>query len=124
MKLTSENVNKIFMNCLFNSGENTDNAIMVDGIINNFGFHPDRIKQHKDDIYSMLKELPEKFHKGAGGGWSFVGACMDKNGSQWGEHQNMEQLFTLGIACGKAKYSLPKNLWELLPGGMPYCTVL
>jgi len=125
MKLTSENVEKIFTDCLFKNGENTDNAILVNGITNNFGFNPNKIEQHKDDIYSMLKELPEKFHKDIGGGWSFLNACNDKHGKQWtGLHRVMEQLFAISMACGKVKCLLPRKLWKALPGSMPYYVVL
>ena len=125
MKLTAENVTEIFTDCLFRNGENTDNAKIVDGIMNNFGFHPDRIEKHKDDIYSMLKQLPEQFHSGKGEGWSFLNACNDKNGRQWaGLHKTIEQLFVIGIACNKVKCLLPKHMWSALYGGMPYYTVL
>jgi len=124
MDLNSKNVEDVFMECLFNEGENTKNAIKVEGIVSTFGFHPDRIKEHKDDIYSMLKELPGEFQKDIGGGWTFLNACNTKDGTQWGEHQNIEQLFTLGIACGKAKFLMPRDMWGMFPGGMPYCEVM
>ena len=124
MNLNSENVQAVFTECLFKEGEDTSNAIIVEGIVNNFGFHPERIKEHKDDISSMLNELPEQFQKDSGGGWSFLNACMTKRDVQWGEHQNMEQLFTLGMACKKVKSLMPRNMWSALPGGMPYYMII
>ena len=124
MELTAENVETVFMECLFKGGENSSNAIIAEGITSKFGLHPDRIKEQEENIYSMLKELPEQFQKKVGGGWSFLNACNDKNGKQWtGLHQKMEQLFVLGIACGKAKYLMPRDMWSAFPGGMPYCVV-
>ena len=120
MKLTSENVTKIFVDCLFADEENQDSIIMVDGIMHKFGFHPERLSQHEKEIYSMLKQLPKEFQKDSGGGMSFLNACNTNTGEQWGDHQVMEQLFALGIACKKVTLLMPKELWGSLPGGMPY----
>ncbi len=122
--LTSENVETIFLDCLFKDGEDTSTAVKVKGILNDFGFHPDRLKENEDLIYKLLKELPDQFQMDGGGGWSFLQACIDKDGHQWGEHRNMEQLFVLGIAIKKAEFQLPRELWSALPGGMPYVEVL
>jgi hypothetical protein len=54
---------------------------------------------------------------------SFLNACMTKDDNQWGEHQNMEQLLALGIAIGYARILLPRNMWSVLPGGVPYFSV-
>ena len=32
----------------------------------------------------------------------------------------MEQLLTLGIGLGYAKYLMPREMWKMFPGGMPY----
>ena len=58
-----------------------------------------------------------------GGGWSFLQACVDKNGNHWGEHSNMEELFCLGIAIGKVESLLPRDMWKVLPGGVPYYVI-
>ncbi len=130
MKSTSENVENIFVTCLLdkddtiNALENPNDAIKVEGIMSNVGFHPDRIKEHTDDIVSMLDDLPNEFMADGGGGWSFLNACNDKDGNQWTDlHMRMEQLFMLGMAAGKAKYTLPKEMWNVLPGGMPYVVI-
>jgi len=127
MKLTSENVETVFMNCLFEkeSDSNSDNTIVVKGIISNFGFNKSQIEKYEPDIYDMLKQLPDGFQNHSGGGMSFLNACNDKNGVQWtGFHQKMELLFVLGIAIKKAQLLLPRNMWNVLPGGMPYVVVL
>ena len=125
MNLTSENVEKIFMDCLFKKGENTENAILVEGITSKFGFHPERIKHYSNDIEEMLYQLPKEFKKQHGGGMSFLNACNNLNGEQWtGFHRIMEQLFAIGMASGKVKCLMPRDMWSLLPGGMPYYVVL
>lgn len=126
MELTSENVNKIFMDCLFEEDkeENKKKAIMIEGLVAKFGLNPDAVKKHKKDIYSMLKQLPKNFQENGGGGWSFLNACNRKDGTQWtGLHSTMEQLVVLGIASGYVKYTLPRKMWEILPGGVPYFCV-
>ena len=127
MKLTSENVETIFMDCLFEkeSDSNPDNTIVIEGIVNNFGFNKSQIEKHKPDIYDMLKQLPDEFQSHSGGGMTFLNACNDKNGVQWTDlHQKMELLFVLGIAIKKAQLLLPRDMWNVLPGGMPYVVVL
>jgi hypothetical protein len=124
--ISAEKIQEIFFKCLLTEEEIDKNGkplievIKVEGIINSFGFHPERVEEHKDEIISFLEELPDNFKSSKGGGWSFLNACMDKDGNQWGEHQNMEQLFSLGIAIGKAKFLMPREMWSVMPGGVPY----
>jgi len=125
MKLTAENVNKSFMNVLFRDDEVVDGKpilepVLVEGVLNKFGFHPVRLQEEKENVREMLADLPKEFQPDTGGGWSFLNACMDKEGNQWGEHRDIEQLVCLGIALNLAAYTLPRPMWEALPGGMPY----
>ena len=123
-KLTSDRVTKTFLDCLFREGEDTSNHIRAVGIMTSVGFHPERLASHKTEIEEMLGELPNGFQRSGGGGWTFLNACNDKNGNQWtGLHQIMEQLFLLGIAIDKVKFQLPREVWSILPGGMPYLIV-
>ncbi len=72
----------------------------------------------------MLDELPDSFKKSGGGGMSFQNACVDKQGNQWTDfHQRMEQLFQLGIGIGKVELLMPREMWAMLPGGMPYYAI-
>ena len=62
--------------------------------------------------------------KDNGGGWSFLNMCVDKDGNQWtGFHEIVDKLLMLGIAIGKMSFLLPKQMWSILPGGMPYVVV-
>ena len=121
--LTAANVTEVFMDCLFRDGEDTSKAVVAEGIINKFGFHPDRLDLHKSEIRAMLEGLPDDFQPDKGGGTSFLNACMTKDGEHWGEHQNMEQLLALGIATKQATILMPRELWGALPGSMPYIGV-
>lgn len=122
--LDPEKVNAIFVDCLFKEGEDTSKHIKAEGVVRNVGFHPERLESHKAEILAMLDELPDEFKKSGGGGMSFLNACNDKHGNQWtGLHQRMEQLFQLGIGVGKVKCLMPREMWSVLPGGMPYYAV-
>ena len=130
MKLTSDNVDKIFMDCLFKDNEIVGGKpcvppTMGDGIITKtFGFHPVRIENHRADIKHLLDQLPNEFKMGGGEGSSFLNACMTATGEQWGEHRNMEQLFALGSALKLARFCIPdRSFWESLPGGLPYIQI-
>ena len=127
-ELTSENVSEIFNDCLFKDTEIVDSKPIVEpakgeGVINTFGFFPERLEAHKTEVEEMLSQLPDGFKKSKGGGQSFLSACFTKDNIQWGEHMNMEQLFALGQALKLVSYPLPKNMWNALPGGVPYITI-
>jgi hypothetical protein len=123
--ISAQRVRDIFMDCLFKDGEPTDDHIKAEGVMTNVGFHPQRLESHKQEIMELMDELPDEFKADGGGGMSFLNACMDRRGKQWtGEHRTMEQLFQLGVASGKARCLLPREMWAVLPGGMPYYVVL
>ena len=125
MKLTAKNVEKVFLDCLYSDeeaqklGEPPDDAVVVEGILARFGFKPDSLDKHSDTIVNFLHQLPDKFQIG----WSFLNACMDKDDNQWGEHRNVEQLVVLGLAIDKVQYCAPREIWKVMPGGLPYFMV-
>jgi hypothetical protein len=124
VNLTAEKVNKTFMYCLFKEGESTDNYIIGQGVMMKVGFNPERLKESEPVIMKMLNNLPEEFKKTGGGGMSFLYMCNDKDGKQWADlHETMDQLVVLGNAIGKLTFLMPKEMWSVLPGGMPYLVV-
>jgi len=127
--IDTKKLEEIFFDCfltekeleeLDETGEPLFEVIKVEAIVSNFGFHSERIKKHADEIVDFLDELPDEFKSSGGGGWSFLNACMDRHGNQWGGHNHMEQLFALGIAIGKVKFLMPRKMWRSFPGGVPY----
>jgi hypothetical protein len=124
MKLTSENVNSTFLKCLFKKDENTEKHIAVEGVMLKVGFNPDRLKESEQTIIEMLNDLPDSFKPHGGGGMSFLNMCQDKNDNQWtGFHKTVDELVCLGIAIGKVSFLMPREMWSVLPGGMPYIAV-
>ena len=122
--LTVEKVESIFSDCLFKKGEDTSECAKAEGVTLTVGFHPQRLESHRSKIEEMLEELPDEFQQARGGGWSFLNACKTKEGAQWtGLHQIVEQLILLGIGLGKVEFLLPREVWEGLPGGLPYLVV-
>lgn len=132
--LTAEMVEKVYAACLF-SDEETEGwdgtveglpagAVVTEGILNQTAFHPGRIEENREVILDMLRELPVAFRTEVGGGWSFLNACMREDGEQWtGLHRTQDCLMQLGMAIGAVKYVLPRDMWSVLPGGMPYLSV-
>lgn len=121
--LTASRVEEIFMDCLFRYGEPTETHIVGEGVMTKAGFHPERLAGHKDEIRSMLHQLSDDFLEDKGGGMSFLNACVTRDGDQWGEHCNIDQLLALGAATGQAKVLMPREMWSMFPGGMPYFSV-
>ena len=126
MELTSENVERVFRECLSDEKEG-DNVRLVEAVHANvkMAMRLDKLKFYQEEIQGMLMQLPRKFRETDGGGWSFLNLCTREDGTQWtGSHATMEQLVCLGIGAGKMKYLLPRSMWNILPGGMPYLAVL
>lgn len=122
MKLTSERVREIFKDCLTPDMETKH--IVVEGVAHSYGLKPSKLEEHREEIFALLKELPEQFMESGGGGWSFLNACMDRHGNQWtGEHLVMESLFCLGIGIDVVVNPVPEELRPLLPGWVPYYLV-
>ena len=129
MTIDAAKLHKAFTDCLFTPEEIIDgqppaDTVLVDGVVRKYGLHPQRLESHRAEVETWLAALPREFRAKEGGGWSFLKACMDEDGNQWGEHVNMEQLFVLGMGLRPAKCLLPREMWSVLPGGMPYYSVL
>jgi hypothetical protein len=129
--IDSSRVREIFLECMYGREELKDGkpiegeSIKAEGIVCTVGFHPGRLESHREEVKGMLEGLPLQFRSNEGQGWTFLNACNDRNGVQWTNmHQRMEQLFQLGIGLGLAKCLMPRELWAVLPGGMPYYSVL
>ena len=126
-KLNSESVTEILKYCLFQENEPTTDAVIVKGVVSSFGFHPARLETKKQEIGDLLSELPIEFQdekSGGGGGYSFLGGCMTKDGEQWGEQKNVDELLCLGLAIKRVMFPLPETVWFALPGGVPYFIVI
>lgn len=137
-KLTSENVESIFHKLFYDKDVfsedlesnkekilNNPNTVIVEGItLKNVVFDKTKVEEHKETIRKFLEQIPHQFHQNSGGGWSFLNLCINKDDEQWtGFHSTMEMLTIIGIAAGFVSYTLPRDLWDALPGGMPYITI-
>lgn len=122
MELTSDNVETILIDCLHKDGEEYDESEgIIECIVNSYKFHSERLESHRDEIRSMIWQLPSQFLASGGGGWSFLNLCMRADGVQWtGMHRQQEKLYALAAGLGMAAIQFPREMWSILPGGMPY----
>lgn len=133
-ELNSENVHKIFQDCLFKQTEINNNAPTVEfnyveGIKHKVLFSTERLNNNKMKIAKLIDmlpliPLPEPILVGKSSvsslPQSFLCLCCDKNGRLWtGDHQTMEFLMVLGIACGIIEYAIPREKWGELAGSVP-----
>ncbi len=128
MKLTAENVSKVFFGCMYDeklvaSGDVPTGAIVVEGIRSTIVFDPAKVKLNKVDIKDLLTQISDDFSSKEAGGASFLNLPTRKDGELWGEQMNAEQLMLLGMASGYMRYLIPTDGWPSLPGGMPYLIV-
>lgn len=121
--LTAKAVREVLISCLYREDEDTSGVVPVDGVMIKVGFHPERLEAARPRILELLKELPDAFKDTGGGGASFLNACVTKDKVQWGEHSNIDELLCLGLAARLVSFPIPRDLWEVLPGGMPYFCV-
>lgn len=123
-------VDRIVRACLYTDEELTasdssppDGAVLVEGIVSKIGFHPQRLEAHREEIRGLLGQMPKEFHKSKGGGMSALNMCNNREGRQWGEHRDMDLLVVLGLGVGMVEYLMPREMWAVLPGGMPYILI-
>lgn len=134
MKLTAENVHATVKYCLPESMSDADREklqkdeevpgiILVKGVVGGFAFVTAKLEEKRADVEAMLKELPVEFMKTGGGGYSFLNACMTKDGDHWGEQPTVGELVCLGLGLKLVDFVMPREMWPVLPGGMPYFVV-
>lgn len=121
----AKEIDSIVSYCLFKEEEVVGgppaDAVIVDLIQSKMGFHKGRVTEKREEIRALLNEMSPDFHKNGGGGMTFLNLCNDKNGNQWTDfHATMECLIAIGMAVGMAEFCLPKEMWAMMPGGMPY----
>ena len=124
MALTSTNVEKLIVACLFADGEDASNTVLAEGLMHTYGFDPYKLNENYQAIINLLDQLPDNFKNSGGGGWLFLNACMTKENKLWGQHRDVENLIVLGIAINKVAYLTPRETWSAFPGGVPYFAVL
>lgn len=143
MQLTWTNVDALIKECLLNDA--TD-AAMLDAVATvpqdeleatltamgvtvaqcarqKMAFNTERLQARRDDIASMLSQLPKEFFEDQGGGMSLMSMVMTADDVLWGEHWQADLLFALGAGLGLCWFTLERDFWSKLPGGMPYITI-
>ena len=96
----------------------------VEGVAGQYLFNEKRLERYRSEIIKWLNDLPDNFHKDKGGGWSFLNACNTRDGDLWtGFHERMDQLFAMAFGLKLAQFLMPRNMWMMFPGGMPYIVV-
>lgn len=152
MNLTADNVEAVLVDCLLSdeeaheyglAPEDPEQAdpeqiaqvvdllvadgvvVKVEGILNPFALHRERLEGHRQDVREMLDDLPDSFRLSGGGGWTFLNLCMTKDDEQWtGLHRTQDHLCVLAIGLGLGSYAGPREMWVAFPGGLPYFTYL
>ena len=123
IELTSDNVHRIFLSSLFTgnpSQEDLKRTKYVDSVMLKIGFDSAKLKENESDIIELLEQLPKEFKQSEGGGYSFLFGCMTQNNHQWGEQIRVDELVSLGLGIEKIEFLFPRDMWSILPGGVPY----
>lgn len=124
--ISAKKVNEILLDCIFDTssfGGEEAKCYHIEAITDMFIIDAEKIKQYKSKIVKMLYNLPAEFQEESGGGYSFLNMPTDKNGELWGGQKSAEELYVLGAAIGRCGFLMPRELWNALPGGVPYIAV-
>lgn len=81
-----------------------------------FGFNKARLEKYRDLVADCIKNIDPAFRHMGG---SFLMLCMRKDGSQWGEHRNCDELIALAMGLDMCEFPTPRKMWGVLPGGVP-----
>lgn len=103
--------------------EDNPNLIKVEGVMRTFGLDSTKLEKHRPDVVDWLSQLDDSFMRSRGGGMSLMNMVADKEGSLWAEQYGADELFVLASGLGLAEYLLPRDMWAILPGSMPYIVV-
>lgn len=118
---TVNRIHDLIIYCLFEDGESRTNAVMVDGISSTFGFHPGRLEESRSEISEIVRTtISNDFFEGHGGSTSFLSLPISNNGNIWGQQKDAEALLVMSIAIGIARILVPRDIWHVFPGEMPY----
>lgn len=120
IKDKAELVHTIFVRCLATDLIPEDEQIKVEGLVHNFSFHKASLEECGPEVLRILEEMHDTFKLGSGDGWSFLLLPFDKYGNHWCEHNTAEKLVVLGIGLDLVSYLIPRDMWDVLPGGVPY----
>lgn len=128
MKLTPQAVMDTVHAALFTndevasfSGQAPPGAVVVEGVMKTFAFHPERLAAVKPQIIELIAQLPEPFFSDAGGGWSFIEMCHTRDGRLWtGDHRIMDDLLCLALGTDLGRFCAAREFWPHLPGGEAY----
>jgi len=116
----SEIVRKAFEDSLYKQGDNMDTAVSVEGLVHTYMFNPERLKEMRASISEVVAMLPERFHAGD----TFLNLCKTQNDELWtGDQTVCEQLVVMAIGLGLMEYCFSREVWRMLPGGVPYIIV-
>jgi hypothetical protein len=126
-KLSAENVERIFFDCLMPENLTDEQIekikfISTEGVSIGGDFQVKELNKHRQRITEMISQLPETFLQHEGGGWSFLNLCLNKDGQQWTDsHEVCDMLVCLGLAIDKIEFNIKdRSKWWSMPGGMPY----
>lgn len=108
----------------------TDDGEIVEGITGKFMLNLEALASHREAVRAWVKQLPISFHRSkkgqkkaerGGDGFTFLALGQDNNAIQWtGEHRVMEFLYLLAAGLGMARFCMPRDMWSVMPGGVPY----
>lgn len=96
-------------------------TIFVEGVVHSAYFNQTKLESHRHEVAAWIRQLPSQFHRNGGGGWTFLNLCENASGQMWTSfHLTMERLYMLAAGLGLAHFALPRDVWAVLPGEMPY----
>ncbi len=123
-KLTAEAVEAVLLSALPETKDTQGECVEIQGVMGTFRLQKRSLQEQSLTIKELLAQLPNEFYADEGGGWSFLNMCTTANGSLWGQQRDVNNLIVLGLGLELVSFLMPRELWEALPGGMPYVQIV
>lgn len=124
----SKIINAAFTDSLYKEDEIPPDGSMpvgmvhAEGVRGMFGLHPTRLESHRSEVISAINLVHPAFHLSGeeAGGASFLQLPVLADGTHWAEHQTCNELVVLAIGLGLGGICGTREIWHLMPGGVPY----
>ena len=109
MKLTAENVSKVFFGCMYKEEikdvqDIPHGSIIVEGTKSTVVFDPKNVDENRDNIADLISQVTYESSK-----TPLLDLHTNEDGEKWGKDENVEQLMLIGRAAGFIGYPVAEE---------------
>lgn len=120
-KLSAERISSIYSDCLLRESDFDEDGLTCNfyegnGVCGKAVFSIPRLNEHREELDDCISQIHD-IDKAP----SFTEFYYDADGNKWTEETVVvDMLVQMGMASSMLFYTLPEQLWEYLPDGVPF----